>query len=243
MWKSPDKEETHELISKVMDVLFRLSWTDVIKGFDAQEHVYELAKYATTHWLSDTHENQMLDLLRQKVHRHPGGMLVEVENTYFYGYLVKGYEARQTGQYKADRYFTHTREIGHALSTGLRSQIGCIANINGNHWVAFVLDFRQRSILIADSLGVDVGDLLNVLHWWTSHHTGHHFTQQSLAITHQLDGFSCGLLSFNALAHHFLPDTNPLIGADASAVANGRLRMMLDVAARHFDQVGNTSSH
>ncbi|KAG1883057.1 hypothetical protein F4604DRAFT_1677975 [Suillus subluteus] len=74
----------------------------------------------------------------------------------------------------------------------------------------------------------------DILEWWTKHHSGHQFMVQPLGITHQQDIFSCGLLSFNALAHHFLPDSYPLI--NAMLVANGQLEMMLEVIEQHLDQ-------
>ncbi|KAG2362564.1 hypothetical protein BDR07DRAFT_1222869, partial [Suillus spraguei] len=137
--------------------------------------------------------------------------------------------------YEEDKYFIRACEIGHALSSGLRRQVAFLVNINDDHWVAVILDFKHDLILLGDSLDQSKCVMKDVLECWTKHHSGCQFTVQPLAITHQQDTFLCGLLSFNALAHHFLPDSYPLV--DAMLVANGQLEMMLEVMEQHLDQV------
>ncbi|KAG1778132.1 hypothetical protein EV702DRAFT_968606 [Suillus placidus] len=229
------KEETYKLIGRVMDALVILPWAGNIKGFESEGPIYELARYTTNDWLTDVHESQMLDLLRKKVRQTPGGFKIEIENTYFYGFLQKAYKTCQTKEYEEDKYFIHAHEIGHALSSGLRRQVAFLVNINDNHWVAVILDFVHDLILLGDSLDQNKHVMKDILEWWTKHHSGRQFTVQPLAITCQQDIFSCGLLSFNALAHHFLPGLYPLV--DAMLVANGRLEMMLEVIEQHLDQV------
>lgn len=103
--------------------------------------------------------------------------------------------------------------------------------------MAVIVDFNSHSILYGDSLNQEPpNDMLAILHWWTHHHTGHHFTTCPLEITYQKDAFSCSLLSFNALAHHFLPMEYPLIAA--SNVRNGWLKILLDIIGHHLDQAG-----
>jgi hypothetical protein len=47
----------------VYDALGSISWAGNVKGFSNDEPIYKLATYTTHHWLSDVHEDQMLDLL------------------------------------------------------------------------------------------------------------------------------------------------------------------------------------
>jgi hypothetical protein len=60
---------------------------------------------------------------------------------------------------------------------------------------------------------------------WTCYHTGKNFTKSYLPITRQRDGYSCGILAWNAIAAYLLPDFHTLI--DAADVADKRLRMFL----------------
>ncbi|KAG2748080.1 hypothetical protein P692DRAFT_20735450 [Suillus brevipes Sb2] len=220
---------------KIYNALTCISWSGTLDGFAVAEPVVELAVYATDDWLSDVHENQMLDLLRRRIQRQPQSQKIEIENIYFYGFLKKAYEVHSSGEYKG-RYFARACETGDAMASGIGSCIGFLVNINENHWVAVVIDFKSSTIFYGDSIYTKPPTgFLAVLHWWTHHHTGQHFEEKSLIITHQTDSFSCGLLSFNALAHHILPSEYPLI--TASQVRIGRLKVMLDVIDRHLNQV------
>jgi hypothetical protein len=153
--------------------------------------------------------------------------------------LEKAYETHTSGDYESSRYFAQARETGQAMASGLGGSIAFLMNVNGNHWAAVVIDFESWIIFYGDSLHEKPSsEVLAVLNWWTYHHTGQQFTRRSLAITQQQDGFSCGLLSYNALAHHFLPSECPLMAA--TQVRNGRLKIMLEVIDRHLDQARET---
>ncbi|KAG2067101.1 hypothetical protein BDR04DRAFT_1028389, partial [Suillus decipiens] len=63
LWKNKEGEEAQRLITKIYNALTCISWSGKLSGFATAEPVVELASYATDEWLSDVHENQMLDLL------------------------------------------------------------------------------------------------------------------------------------------------------------------------------------
>jgi hypothetical protein len=60
--------------------------------------------------------------------------------------------------------------------------------------------------------------------WWIQAHTSVLFTYKPLQVTHQDNIFSCRL-TWNSLAHYFLPAQNPLI--DTSLVAIARIKVLL----------------
>jgi hypothetical protein len=62
-WKGKGATASHQIINNVYDALSSISWAGNVRGFSNEEPLYTLATYATHHWLSDVHENQMLDLL------------------------------------------------------------------------------------------------------------------------------------------------------------------------------------
>ncbi len=91
-------------------------------------------------------------------------------------------------------------------------KIGLIFNVNFTHWISVAIDFTCGSILYGDSLGYKPDeDVLETLEWWLSQHTEMHFKLETLTSTRQRDIISCGLLAYNAIGHHFLPDSIPLV--------------------------------
>ncbi|KAF9236437.1 hypothetical protein BU15DRAFT_50062, partial [Melanogaster broomeanus] len=235
MWRGEEVGETKRLIQQVYNTLALLPWSGDICGFEANDPILKLHTYTTNNWLSDTHENQMLDLLRRKLCQQPNGLQVLVENTFFINYLQKGYECQEAGEYESSKYFARLRETGFSLGSGVQTNVGFVANIHDTHWVGVILDFACNIIYYGDSLGCKMdAKLAATLQWWTRHHSGQKFTHQDLAITRQDDTFSCGVLAFNAIAHHLLPSHYPLV--PATLVANERLKTMLEVTERHFNQ-------
>jgi hypothetical protein len=106
-----------------------------------------------------------------------------------------------------------------------------MVNFCRNHWVPIVIDFRKREILYGDSLGGSVPLRLKlVLTWWTEFHSGEHFAYKNLSTTIQNDSFSCGILSYNALAVHFMKGEALIAAAD---VVKGRLRVLQKVIDEH----------
>jgi hypothetical protein len=234
VWKrSAEGGSTDAIMQEAYDMLSCLPWSGNIHGFDEMEPLYTLATYASHQWLTTTHENQILDLLRRDLLLQ--GSKVEIAGMAFFTTLRKAYDCCDTGQYSESRAFTWIRGIGTALVMGERDGLGTMVNTGGNHWVAIALDFQRSVIWYGDSFGHrPVEEVTQVLDWWTFHHTGDKFIYRTLKITAQKDGYSCGLLGTNALGHFYRPDTYPLI--DVAKADAERVRVMLKVAQRHLDQ-------
>ncbi|KAH9932479.1 uncharacterized protein B0H18DRAFT_871225 [Fomitopsis serialis] len=219
-----------------------LPWSGNLQGFDFPESVETLVHYMTNEWLSDSHEDQMLTLLRQDITLSSSHTLYEVENAYFGSLLRSAYASREHGEYEESRHFARVRGVGQALAEGRRSAVAFILNVNRNHWVAVIVDFCTSEILWGDPLGhpPSAADI-EALDWWTALHSGYTFAHRTLMVTRQTDDFSCGLLAFGALAHYCLPEKYPLVAA--SEVADERLRMFLAIARRHLSEVSNLGNH
>lgn len=174
----------------------------------------------------------MLDILQQDLALDPATIGVEVENLAFMTFIERGYEAKDTDAYENSNYFARARGLGEALSSGERTSVMLMKNLSGTHWVSMVLDFANSRILYGDSFGDKVpAKLIAAVEWWTQHHTGRKFTQGALSITFQKDTYSCGILSFNALAHHADQERYPLVKSDRAREA--RLEILLDIIDRH----------
>jgi hypothetical protein len=177
----------------------------------------------------------MLDLLRCDLIREGLSQRVDVGSVWFLLKLKEGY--RNQEEYTSHRSYQWIRGQGQALGTGARSQLALIGNIDGNHWISLVIDFVQGTVFYGDSLGKNINDSLReVLDWWTHLHTGRFFEYRKLPITHQQDGYSCGLLAWHALVAFFFKQKNSMVG-NPSCVAQERLKILLRVAAKHHEHM------
>ena len=157
-------------------------------------------------------------------------------------WIERAYKERDSAQYAESQYFAQARRLGEALSAGTRKSVLMLKNLNNEHWVALDLNFKDSCIWYGDSFGEEPPpELMCAVEWWTHHHTGRDFTQAKLPITTQNDGFSCGLLAYNALAHRANPKKYPLI--DAAKVDDARLEILLAVIGQHSDNVVSYPIH
>jgi hypothetical protein len=174
----------------------------------------------------------MPDLLRRDLLLK--GSKVEIENMAFFAKLQQGYDCR-VDVYNQSRAFARPHGVALALEVGERDGLGLGINIEGDHWVSAALDFKNSMIYYGDPLNGDPTDKVqSVLNWWTFHHTGQKFAYQKLKVTIQRDGFSCGLLAPNGLAHFYLPNEYLLISA--AEVDTERVQILLRVVQRHLYQ-------
>jgi Ulp1 family protease len=92
--------------------------------------------------------------------------------------------------------------------------LGTVANVDGNHWVALLIDFRNHKVYYGDSMGGAINEELKVAYdWWLSMHDEKMFKWVPMDITSQQDRYSCGVLAVNALAHFLEPRQFDLMGA------------------------------
>jgi hypothetical protein len=78
LWKNEGGKEARTLVTKIYNALTYISWSGTLDGFVVAESVVELAVCATDDWLSDVHENQMLDLLRRRIQHQPQSQKIDV---------------------------------------------------------------------------------------------------------------------------------------------------------------------
>jgi hypothetical protein len=178
--RTEDRADTTKLVQWISSALSCLSWTGVIQGFTEEEPLWHLHKYPTNGWLSTIHENQMLDLLHEDLHRKQM-IHVEIEMCYFFEKLQAAHH-ENTATYHTSGAFTWPRSQGTMLARGTKRFLGSIAHCGGNHWVAVVaLDFQAHIILYGNSLGDKVPEeTKDFLNWWTYGHSGIAFTHEPL---------------------------------------------------------------
>lgn len=125
------------------------------------------------------------------------------------------------------------------------SRITGIFHVNGNHWVAAVVDAGIEEFLYGDPMGNDIdtqlrGSLLWFLAQYIPDFNAHDIDDGILECPSQSissDWFNCGIFSHNALAHHFLQHPlhqntdNPIFGDLA------RLSLLQKLIKRHNSSV------
>jgi hypothetical protein len=228
-------DESTQLLDEVNNIFNVLPWGGTIQGFEVAIPMVNLAWYATQDWLTGKHEDQMLDLLRQELMDNGMLLSIDIESIQFSTKLRYAYTCCNVYS-NSDKSFAWVHGQGEWFVGGTRNQLGMIVNIDGNHWVAVILNFCKGIIWFGDSLGNTIPpDLLAILKWWTHTHTGKCFDVVDLPITRQTNGYSCGLLAWNALVVFFLQGKYNLI--HGNEVDDKRLRVLLRVFSRHQDKV------
>ncbi|KIM34883.1 hypothetical protein M413DRAFT_39425, partial [Hebeloma cylindrosporum] len=220
-----------QIVDQAFNALGALQWGHDLRGFSSNgsDNLDILTAYTSNTWLKGEHAGQMLDLLKTKVQLERRST-VQIGSTWFYEKIKQAYAAPES--YTTHGSFGLYRHTGNDLATGRRDQVGFLANLNRNHWVAIVLDFRTRRIWYGDSLGQRIPETVKeVLEWWTYFHSGERFMHQTLSVTIQKDSFLCCLLAWNALTVFFSDGKEKLLAAEN--VAEGRLDVLLKVIRRH----------
>ena len=101
------------------------------------------------------------------------------------------------------------------------------------------INISEHTIHYSDPEGDSAPDwLCEATNWWLSKHIDAKFDWAILPCSAQHDGFSCGILAKNGLAHTFVPTVYPLIGTSSvQDVAIACLKAGAEVIQRHIQTV------
>ncbi|THH14089.1 hypothetical protein EUX98_g9651 [Antrodiella citrinella] len=207
------------VVDAILD--FRLDTVVTINGIATS--CMELTTWCSHEWLSDIHVDQMLAILIYDILSHlpiSRHKILPMSNT---NKIVQLYHLRHApnAQYPSDAKPTRfIHDVGTSLQCGRLRSIGGIFHVNNNHWVALVADVEEKIIYYGDSLDYSTSSAYDyvagkvhaqAVAWWLGVHGIDGMLFDRLPISLQDDGYSCGLMSLNALAHHYLPKRHPLI--------------------------------
>ncbi|KAF8182809.1 hypothetical protein K438DRAFT_2165669 [Mycena galopus ATCC 62051] len=235
-----------DVVRSICDALQSIYWSGVIEGFEHREPILGLSIFASREWFTDSQQSYMLDLLRSDVLNAGRSLKDEIGEIWVMEFIRAAW--RDRGAYieleakpKPGDNHSRARALGAVLGSGDRERFGIIGNLQNLHWIAVVVDGKNDRILYGDPLQPGSSPInpdaetIDALEWWTSFHTGRRFVVGGLAVPRQQDGHNCGILSHNALAHHFLPEQYPLIDVKGKGPADARLEMMMRIINRHID--------
>lgn len=233
-YRAPDMRR---LCEDAQAMFLSIPWAGDVHGFTEAEPITKLACYLSEEWLATTHGNHQLDLLRWNIARSgiDPQSLCEVVNLNFFNKMVQIYRTRDAAPYNATTGARHLWSVGEELANGIRTTVVGIVNVNGNHWVAVVVDATWATIRYGDSLEGDNAEVKAAVAWWVNAHMPHKFSHENLPITRQRDSHSCLIFAANAAGHFILPTQMPLL--QAQAAAKERISMFIRVAQRDLELV------
>jgi len=220
-----EQENEHQLLWRSLETALGLSSTgSITTGNGVAVATQCLAGFFTTEWLSDEHESMMLDLLREDVKKEESTDVV-IETVWFIGLLMRAHADQEN--YGKNGYLWLVERGEDTSHHGAR--LVTIANKNGNHWVALIIDFGNRAIWYGDSVGNPIPQQwAAAVDWWTSHHTNHNFHHFHMPIAFQdlhIDWFHCGVFAWNAISCFLFPSKYALLSPHQAA--SERLRVFL----------------
>jgi hypothetical protein len=234
--KKPDVRVQATDVSKLLGIL---PWKGNKRGLSNNEPIHTLSRYLGPEWLSSTDEDDMLELLRDRIASDPeltGS--VRVEGVDFTSKITAAFKEREQLDYFGSNGSRWLRTLGNDVF-GHGERLVTIAHLGVHnkkkHWVALEVDGPQRLFRYGDSCGDAIPPTLREAYeWWMACHTADSIQFESLPTSEQTDGHSCGMLAANAAERAIYPETPLLAQAD---VPRGRLQMFSRLTNRVLDRV------
>ncbi|KAF5384182.1 hypothetical protein D9615_003148 [Tricholomella constricta] len=230
LWRSP---ESRKLCDAAERAMLTLPWAGHTFGLTEKEPTVKLSWYLSQRWLSTTHANQCLDILRGDLSCSVNDLDQEIVSPTFFTRLRVLFRTRQRVPYGNNPGCRDLWATGSDLAIGDRTSIGGIANVNGDHWVAVIVDMTRLRILYGDSLGGRDAELLDAISWWIKLHTRQTLDHSDLRIAPQKDTYNCLIFASNALGHHYL--SLPLLSGTPNDANAKRLVIFKRICARDSD--------
>ncbi|KIM38034.1 hypothetical protein M413DRAFT_76363 [Hebeloma cylindrosporum] len=183
-------------------------------------------------WLSDEHVDLMLYLLEAEIKLIHPRRNFHVLTTVLSRRILEVYDETQTGEKVYDpNGTTFLHRFGVGLSKN--SELGGIFHVNGNHWVAIAVDITLQDLLYGDPAQLPINTrIVSALRWFLSQHVPSLQDPEELddgvlpcpLQNFSIDSWSCGMYSFNGLAHYFLKQY-PLVENTSDPVFGDLARM------------------
>ncbi|EPS95015.1 hypothetical protein FOMPIDRAFT_1133265 [Fomitopsis schrenkii] len=232
-------------------LLSRIPWHARIRGLESEPYTHFLATYLSRNWMASDHINAYLEVVQDKIVASPqyqrDRCRVQICHTYFTQILDSHYEEAQRqkgGIVPSDCVLPEWMLVDRdAHTAGHLSSLGLVFNLNNRHWVSVVIELDTHTILYGDSLKAEMpSDLAAKLHWWLRLFSPTTFDTRPLPCTTQalMDTYSCGLLSSNAVAHHYFAEEYPLI--PSSGVDTGRMQILRQIW-EYSKKKGSSGAH
>lgn len=195
-------------------LLSSLPWGINKCGVSDNEPIHTLWRFLGPHYTTGSQQNDLLEILRCRIASDPSLVQhMRVEGVDLTVKIMKAATTRGTDEYQIEQGFAWVRSLGNDLLRREQTLL-TVAHLgeDNKHWVALVVDVKDKSIRYGDSLGLPIpSELLEAYTWWLAQHSPIVFENNHLPITKQEDGSSCGTLADNCLNHFATPMISPMI--------------------------------
>jgi hypothetical protein len=240
--KSIERREMAEQASNMLSVLpWGRNRPDGLSN--GSDPIHTLWRYLGPNWLSDSEQNEMLELLRERCLDSPEKCTqFRIENTHFTDKLLEAFDAG-TDVYRDKSSFAWLRHVGMDLAQE-RSTVITVVHLGAlndtPHWVPLII--QKTKICFGDSFGTGIPEKLQAacLWWLRQHHVAKTVDPSihALPITAQIDQHSCGILTDNALDYYVNGSQSPLLGSTNSDIIAQRLKKFNLVSQHIIARVG-----
>jgi len=237
--KSMERREMAEQASNMLNVLpWGKNRPDGLSH--GSDPIHTLWRYLGPNWLSDSEQNEMLELIREKCLDSPEKCSqFRIQNTHFAAKLLEAFDSG-SDVYQDKSSFGWLRHLGEDVAQEWSTVITVVhlGPLNNTpHWVPLVI--QKTKVYFGDSFRTGMPEKLQTAClWWLRQHHHIDLTEiidpsiHTLPITTQIDHHSCGILADNALDHHVNGGRSPLLGS-----AN------LDIIAQRLKRFNLVSQH
>ncbi|KAG1857084.1 hypothetical protein F4604DRAFT_1797086 [Suillus subluteus] len=176
-------------------LLAKLPLEGNVLGFRDTAPVSKLSQLASHVWLSDTTVNMMLDIIRQPISTNLYlSSHHDIVLCYTATKIQSVYGLRDNIDYPNSKDCGELPRLGSDLAGGLKDSISTLCLINGNHWVAIVVNQREKKVFYGDPGGSGAPVVLRqAVDWWLKNHFTESFAWVRLPCTHQHDSHSCDI--------------------------------------------------
>jgi hypothetical protein len=221
---------SEEKANMVCQEIRALPWNAPINGFDNQGQLIQLHTYCSQDWLSSVHIDHMLNLLKNDLG-------IPVNNTIPVQHAWHAQQILATYYYGTETYLTSKScyalcKQAQDLAMGIQDMLATVANIDGNHWIALMVDFQKKKVYYRNSLKHAINKEIRAAYdWWLSMHNEDMFEWAQMEITRQQDSYSCRIFAVNALAHAL--DSRQFNLMNPEAVDAERINILYCVISRH----------
>jgi hypothetical protein len=237
--KSPERRQLAEQTSIILTIL---PWgQSKPKGLsNGSDPIHMLWRYLGPNWLSDSEQDEMLELIRDRCLDSPEKCSqFRIENTHFPAKLLEAFDAGSNA-YLNSSSFAWLHHLGEDIAKEGSTVITVVhlgALNDMPHWVP--LTIQRTGIGFGDSFGKEMPEKLQTAClWWLRQHHAQvaEICQPSihrLSITTQIDTHSCGILADNALDHYINGAQSPLLGNSTTDIIAQRLKKF-NIVSQHI---------
>ncbi|KAF8797488.1 hypothetical protein BYT27DRAFT_7237241 [Phlegmacium glaucopus] len=188
-----------ELVEEACHVLDHLPWDAKMKYCNQQTLTSQLSRFLGTFWLSDDHIQMMIEELNCDLNTKPQlSKTITIASVYF-SVSINNVQ-NNINLPSQSRMKTMLGGYETRVKQGGLEKLYFPLNVNGNHWIAGLVDFKKRIVVFG---GGAPAKFLKKLQIWFKFAFGKSFKNYGNYLPHavQDDSYSCSIITSNTITH------------------------------------------